>query len=147
MGYVTTVMFYNDTIADMAKDPTFTRRLYEAISNPDSQEKEVFYRSIGPTKWDNFLRRLGLQRINIKPTIKTGWGTGSCAIVLPSHHNSDIHTLVVAGNTITDLTSEIYKVLDNNPGSKDHQDFIMGCKLAAEQDVKRFNSALTKKKV
>jgi hypothetical protein len=146
MGYVTTVLFYNDSIQEMIKDPTFLKRLYDVIISTSitNDEVDVPYINFKPTFIDKFLAHFGLYRAK-QSLNNSGWSSGSCAIVLPSHHSDDTRTLVVAGNTICDLTQYYYNILNHRQPTNISMDYIKSCLQIAEYDTKNLKKIINSK--
>lgn len=147
MGYLTPVLFYNDSIHDMKEDPTFPERLYLAATS-GKEDNDVFVKFWRKTKFDKFLSFFGLYR---KPGLKQHRGGGSCAMVLKAQHADTPRVIVAWGNTWIDLTQEFWdksvyhwshdSVIKGRT-DKSHLDYVKKCMGFAQQDLTRLKKAL-----
>ena len=111
MGYLTPVLLYKDSMHEFVKDPLINERIYEAANEAERSEDwghpaDAFYQSFRPTFFDKILAFFGLKKI--KPNLRQGWGSGSCALVLRSQHADVDRVLIVTGNGIMDLSDVIF---------------------------------------
>lgn len=145
MGYLTPILFYNDSIHEIKEDPTINDKLYCAAmfdghENHGGQvlsdgHLHISYTGFRKNWFDRFMEKLGWKRTRIPR--KQWTGGGSFAIGLRTEHADCPRTLVVYGNTWIDLSEALYHI----EKFKD-RDYFKTCLKIAENQVKELKKQL-----
>lgn len=140
MGYLTPILFYNDCIHNITEDHTINEKLYHAASFNGSESSaygagftlsdgnlHISYTGYKKNWLDKIMEKLGWKRIKFP---RKNWrGGGSFAIGLKTMHADCPRTIVIYGNTWTDLSDALY----NTDKYKDRDYYKTALKIADQQ--------------
>jgi hypothetical protein len=130
MGYITPVLFYNDSIDSIEKDFYFGKRLVNQISRTTEKERVSNVSVLGfKEKWiDKILKTFGLARVNRTDC----QSVSQCANILKPEHMDTQRVIVVYGNDWIDLTDQGEREFtENNP-------YLLSCLTIADRHVKLY---------
>jgi len=134
MGYLTPVLFYNDSTADIENDYSFNENLSSTLSGAYSRHRDdkISVRGYKQYWFDKVLNFFGLARIR-----RTDWNSSSnVATILKPEHMDTQRVIVVYGNTWLDLTDQGEKEFT------DKNEYVITCLGIADRYVKLYKRFL-----
>ncbi len=147
MGYLTPILFYNDSIHEIREDPTINDKLYSAAmfdgmtarsfgTHVSRRQLDISYTAFRKTWLDKVMGFFGWKRSRA-PSRKQWRGGGSFAIGLPTQHADCDRVLVIRGNGWIDLTDALYRM-----DAYGDDDYFKSCLTVAERYVKELKKQL-----